>query len=194
MRLRWESLDPAALAEVLRAVLGADGHPQFVNATLEIVGTTDDDARKRADRLVLLGPSDPGGPTSIVLGIATVDTDRYAAERGWTLTPLPHDPILGAFASAVDGQPWALLEPNTEGRLAAFLARNGEGPAALYVAVPARSPLNEVRTSLAGDGITTTAIVAGPFGAQFTVLGRSAWAPTLLICAFPPATPGTIPG
>ena len=56
--------------------------------------------------------------------------------------PLADDPLLGGAGRArppADGSPIAILEPFTEGRLAASLARIGEGEAGLYVAPPGGS-------------------------------------------------------
>ena len=79
------------------------------------------------------------------LGWATVELDRAADELGMWLGEAPDpgapdaaDPLLGARARVRDagglpGDAVLLLEPSTEGRLAASLARDGEGPAALYL-------------------------------------------------------------
>jgi hypothetical protein len=78
---------------------------------------------------------------SIGRGWATIDHER--AERqlrdliadGRRFEDAPRSAVLGARcrrAQAVDG-PWiVLLEPDTEGRLTGFLARNGEGWAATW--------------------------------------------------------------
>ena len=77
------------------------------------------------------------------LGWATVELDRAARELGPAVggapelhfEPAPDDPVLGARSrrARVGDRPWlVLLEPATEGRLAAFLARHGEGLAAVY--------------------------------------------------------------
>ncbi len=81
------------------------------------------------------------GPRLAALGWATVDAGRAGVELGlWdvagsqTVDP-PSEPALGARGSLVP-LGWTtlvLLEPATEGRLAAALARNGEGPVVLYV-------------------------------------------------------------
>lgn len=91
----------------------------------------------------------PEGARIAAVGWATVDLERAAAE--WSMaagseaaasaepqiaaTPAPDDVALGAFARRLDlpDGPLLLLEPRTEGRLAAALARHGEGPIALYV-------------------------------------------------------------
>jgi hypothetical protein len=76
----------------------------------------------------------------LALGWATVDLDRAAAELASELglavaefAPAPDSVVLGArcrVASGVlpGGARLAIVEPRTEGRLAAALARHGEGP------------------------------------------------------------------
>jgi hypothetical protein len=77
----------------------------------------------------------------VAVGLATVDLDRAAATFGeWPFWPAPGDALLGARGRATtlaSGRTLLLLQPSTEGRLAAFLARHGEGLAALYLARPA---------------------------------------------------------
>ncbi|MET1232040.1 MAG: GNAT family N-acetyltransferase [Candidatus Limnocylindrales bacterium] len=77
------------------------------------------------------------------LGWGTVDLDRAAIELateagldGSLVRPAPEDAALGASARRLDlaDGPLFLLEPRTEGRLAAALARHGEGPVAIYLA------------------------------------------------------------
>lgn len=72
----------------------------------------------------------------VAVGWATVDLERAAAEIPEVHFGGPGDEqLLGARAmratlGAVD---LLLLEPSTEGRLAGWLARNGEGVVVLYV-------------------------------------------------------------
>ena len=81
-------------------------------------------------------------------GWATVELDRAEDELGMWLgdgagdaggvPPDAADPHLGAFArvrpaGGLPGDSFVLLEPSTEGRLAASLARDSEGPCALYL-------------------------------------------------------------
>lgn len=74
----------------------------------------------------------------IALGVATVDGERAAADLpGLAFRAAPDDELLGArvlTAPLPSGRTLLLLEPSREGRLTAFLARHGEGLAALYVA------------------------------------------------------------
>ena len=80
------------------------------------------------------------------IGWATVELDRAERELSKALgpaqeigpwAPATRDPLLGAAARVGpmlgDGPTLILLEPDTEGRLAATLARHGEGVAAVYV-------------------------------------------------------------
>jgi hypothetical protein len=106
----------------------------------------------------------------VAVGWATVDLERPAA--GWRRSLATDvlrrgtDPHLGARVAAVDGVGGlVLLEPNTEGRLAASLARHGEGPAALYV----RS--SRTAAELRSGGIPLSAVDEGPFGPQVLVVG-----------------------
>ncbi len=96
------------------------------------------------DALVRIGGIDPG-LVPFALGWATVDLDR--AERSFLETfagrvePIdagPDDVLLGARCRTLratdPGMPLlVLVEPATEGRLAALLARHGEGPAVAWL-------------------------------------------------------------
>jgi hypothetical protein len=86
----------------------------------------------------------PGG-SALALGWATVDASR--AEHAFpevAFRPAANDVALGARARAGrwGGIELLLLEPATEGRLAAALARHGEGPVALYVAALPPMPVS----------------------------------------------------
>lgn len=64
-----------------------------------------------------------------------------------------------------------LLEPITEGRLAAALARFGEGPIAVYLRPPRPTPPpadRDVHLGVAADG---------PFGRQALVVGGRSFGP-----------------
>ncbi len=76
-----------------------------------------------------------------------------------------------------------LLEPDTEGRIAASLARHGEGPAVLYVglAVPA---VTAARARLARLGVRV-ASGPGPFGPEVAITGTPSSGPTLVIVPLP---------
>jgi hypothetical protein len=133
----------------------------------------------------------PEGAAGVfALGWATVELDRAARELAAELGLAP-----GAFAAAAasltlgarcrvayrvlpGGLSLAILEPATEGRLAATLARSGEGPAvAWHVAEDA---------VLAGSGAQR----AGPFGPERLVSGDPLHGPHRFLIG--PRT-GTIP-
>jgi hypothetical protein len=73
-----------------------------------------------------------------------------------------------------------LLEPATEGRIAASLARFGEGLVALYLLVPPDG-FDEVTEGLARASLVLSAEAPGPFGQERLVLGGPAWGAHLLI-------------
>ena len=118
----------------------------------------------------------------IALGWATVDTERGAAELAdyGPFEPAPDEAILGA--RSVVGPPSlgdvrvAIVEPNTEGRLAATLARHDEGPAVLWVA---GTPGADLRLSTAADG---------PFGKERLVLGGPLGGRHLIVVERPAGT------
>jgi hypothetical protein len=142
-----------------------------------------------------------GGAALVAIGWATVDLDRAAAEAGAsaggaavTGTPsaaavavdAPGDVSLGAVARVVragSGAPAVvLLEPSTEGRIAATLARVGEGPAALYV--HPRAPTLAVEAArLRRAGVAVGSVVDGPLGPQLHVPGARPWGPHVIMVA-----------
>jgi len=95
------------------------------------------------------------GAAIVAIGWATVELDRAERELSkalglgddgashWALAT--RDPVLGATARVGpvlrDGPRLVLLAPDTEGRLAATLARHGEGVAAVYVTTRAGTDL-----------------------------------------------------
>jgi len=125
----------------------------------------------------------PGGLVDLVgVGWATVELDRavreFAPRRFEAVAP---DASLGAHAlvGRVGAGSLVLLEPSTEGRLAAALARFGEGATAVYLAARpgALEPLAE-RSRKAGE---QGRIASGPFGRSF-VVDASAQGPYLVVC------------
>ena len=105
------------------------------------------------------------GRRAIAVGWATVEIDRaattLAAELGISVAaflPAADSIVLGArcrvaYGVLPDGQPLAILEPLTEGRLAASLARRGEGPVATWS-----------RAGESWHGTRASAARPGPFG------------------------------
>jgi ribosomal protein S18 acetylase RimI-like enzyme len=91
------------------------------------------------------------------VGLATVDRVRAADSlAGLAFIPEPEEPLLGAYVLAAglpDGTTLRLLEPSTEGRLAAFLARHGEGPAALYLETAAGEKTAPDGSASGGPGV-----------------------------------------
>jgi len=102
-------------------------------------------------------------PGVLAVGWATVELDRAAAALAHLLVPgstfndAPSSVVLGArcrMGPAIDraGLRIVLLEPETEGRLAATLARSNEGWAATWAATPATAiPLGAARPGPLGN-------------------------------------------
>jgi hypothetical protein len=128
-------------------------------------------------------------PEVVAVVWATVDLDRAVAETGLPAEVLPDDELLGAAVRLVrppGADPIALLEPTTEGRLAATLAKSGEGRAGHYVratdglfSVVARATATRIGMKRANDG---------PFGPSALVLGGPATGPHLIIVDRPAGT------
>ncbi|HEY3336577.1 MAG TPA: hypothetical protein VGK16_15195 [Candidatus Limnocylindrales bacterium] len=132
------------------------------------------------------------------IGWSTVELDRAEDELGMWLgdptagpagpAPDTTDPHLGAFArvrsaGSLPGEAFVLLQPSTEGRLAASLARDGEGPCALYVR-PAGG-LTEWSAAARQRGVRLGARRAGPLGTQALLLGGPVAGPHLLVVDAP---------
>ena len=140
-------------------------------------------------------------PRRVVIGWATVELDRAQTEVAEALAAphglprpeievAPDDTILGArcrrlrlpahAAGPADPRPpdVLLLEPSTEGRLAAALARHGEGPVARYLLVDAGAADRARRA-----GFTFSAEAPGPLGAERLVIAGPRWGPFLLLVA-----------
>jgi hypothetical protein len=131
------------------------------------------------------------------IGWATVELERAAGELdaafhragmpkpAWT--PATRDELLGA--SAWSSHEWwptwgqedppaiVVLEPDTEGRLAAALAKSGEGVRAIYLAVPSGARLERARVGRPAPG---------PLGSGGLVLARPAWGPHVVVLDRPP--------
>jgi hypothetical protein len=141
-------------------------------------GALADTARRLAEAI---------GPHESVEGWATVDLDRAESNiPGARSREGLSDELLGArsrWLDLTDGNAALLLEPSTEGRLAASLARFGEGPIALYLRPEAGAA---ERAIAAGFALSTEA--GGPLGRQRLVLGGPRWGPHVLLVE--PATIG----
>ena len=133
-------------------------------------------------------------------GWATVELDRAARDLAVGVAvrsrDLSDDTLLGARCRLVEAEnrdEVLLLEPATEGRLAASLARFGEGPVALYFLAPA-DRFGEVIEELGRSGLVMSAEAPGPFGRERLVAGAPPGRLHLLIgedAANPPASPPT---
>jgi hypothetical protein len=120
-----------------------------------------------------------GGARLLAVAVAAVDLERAAAALGCTGRDLPDDMLLGARVATTGAAGILVAEPRTEGRLGAALARHGEGPAALYVAIP-RGAVGELLARLIGLG-ERPRDGDGPFGPQVLARTRPAWGPFLLL-------------
>lgn len=214
MRLRWESAIPVRVATWLSdslflPIAAEQDHLEiaFANAVLEICGNQGAQGATRDDRLRLAEDSAAGDrpPTERVLtgsaaplfavvavGIATVDMERFAADAGWVVQPLVRDRVLGASTARVVGHPFVLLEPDTEGRLAASLARLGEGPVGIFLTDRRSNDLAAIRAAVRTRRVNVTAIAAGPFGHEFAVAAGRAWGPHVVVCESAEPVAGTI--
>lgn len=142
LRVYWRTADPATVLSLLErlGLLVSDGQVQLWPVLLSVVEETHG---PDLDRLEVGDPapgpmerSTLGGPRLAALGWATVDAERLAATLAKPLGDEAHeDPALGAmgYGIASAALPLVLLEPASEGRIAAALARLGEGPVALYL-------------------------------------------------------------
>lgn len=139
-------------------------------------------------------------PRSEVGGWATVELDRTEASFGAASGPsgsvaFPatgaapgapggardelRDELLGALARVIrttDQRDVVLLEPFTEGRLAAALARHGEGFAVLYLIAD-----TEALVRARAAGFVLSSVGLGPFGPQRLVVEGPRWGPFLVL-------------
>jgi hypothetical protein len=134
-------------------------------------------------------PDDAAG--ALAVGWATVELDRAARELSDLLEPgsafddAPSSVILGArcrvgSAAAEGSVRIVLLEPDTEGRLAATLARHGEGWVATWTTAP---------TGAIPSGGDLSAARPGPFGEERVVLDGPFTGPHRLIVEAVPSPP-----
>ena len=131
-------------------------------------------------------PSIEDGLVPLAEILATVDLERSLTDRGQHADPraAANDPLLGARVAVVrdpDGATIAVAEPTTEGRLAASLARHGEGPAGRYVGVPDEDGLEAFRRRAAAAGVGISGVAIGPFGPSVLVLDGPVSGPHLIV-------------
>jgi hypothetical protein len=126
-------------------------------------------------------------PRLTVDGWATVELDRAQEEvaAGWaaagaaTVSDVADDRVLGArcrLVSFADGPRVVLLEPSIEGRLAAALARHGEGRVARFLLAD-RGATERARRA----GFTVSSEGRGPFGPERLVVDGPRSGPFFLI-------------
>jgi hypothetical protein len=128
-----------------------------------------------------------GELTVVALGYAILDLDQAEADANATIAhdgarPAPDDALLGARCRIVvtPSGPWiVLLEPSTEGRLAASLARYGQVPIVEYLA-PTTHGAGTVAAA-SSSGIALSPPTGGPLGLERLVLGNPPWGPHLIL-------------
>jgi len=184
--LAWETRGPDRARDLLAALgfrAGSAGWMMVQGVSILVVLAAGPDRLRPGpggDRAA--PPRDQGSGTRLLaVGVATVDLGRAAAAFPPPAPALPDDTLLGAHATATGEPRVLLLEPTTEGRLAATLARHGEGPAALYLEVGPRA-LAAIRDRLLALGERARA-GNGPFGPQVLASTRHPWGPHLLLVA-----------
>ena len=203
-RLTWQAADPAAHTAELARRLGAD----LAGTAFHVVPwqrETPSDDPAPGGRLVF-EPATGGAGTSVVsapddgdaalrlagIGWATVELDRAEAELAEWLVAEVHpakdvaEPLVGARARPrrTDGLPGGtlvLLEPTTEGRLAASLVRDGEGPCTLYLR--ASAGLDAWVAAARDRGAMVSAKRKGPLGTGVLVPGPDRAGPHVIVVA-----------
>ena len=129
----------------------------------------------------------------VAVGWATVELERAAVELGTALgvgaerfQVAPETTALGARCLVAGGAiagavSLVLLEPATEGRLAATLARYGEGPAATWLAPIGPTDAGTAVGAATGPGPRMSVAAAGPFGPERLILDGSGHGPYRLL-------------
>lgn len=177
---RWHASDHDLVAARLRALgftVDADGRICLEGGVIEIVAAprgelaADEQLAIAEEPRPVVAAVHPNGITRLLaVGVASIDVEETARGLGRPVREAAPDRALGARAVLVDDLPIVLLEPTTEGRLAAALARFGPSPVAVYLAAPGARPM---AAGSAADG---------PFGPSTLLAGTPAWGPHLLVC------------
>ena len=158
---------------------------------------TDSDLRAAAVAILDSAPApdeDLTAATIVGIGWATVEADRAVVELGGTgWTQGPRDPLLGArtwLRPALSDESLGevtllILEPDTEGRLAALLARFGEGVAAVYLRVAGPGAAGRGAAGPAAPGRAAPGPSSGPLGTGHLVRGGPSRGPHLIVLEGP---------
>jgi hypothetical protein len=141
------------------------------------------------------------GPARVVVGWATVELDRAevqlagrpdaGVERSTVARDAAADEILGARCRVLEAAAKpevVLLEPSTEGLLAAALARRGEGIVAAYLVVDVGPAAIDAAGRARRARFTLSSERPGPLGRQRLVRVGPRWGPFLLLAGL--AGPG----
>lgn len=191
--IRWSTRDPDALVARLRGsgfTVESGRVVAFPGGTIGIdAGPSSTDRLEIAEGSALPGSSPDAHPNGVedllAIGWATVDRERFVAGLGLgAVEQLPDDPHLGAFVVRHGlARPASLiLEPSTEGRLAATLARSGEGPVAIYLGLGSAG-LNAFRPQRGPGSVQVSTVQPGPLGPSAVLLGGRIWDPAVVLVA-----------
>jgi hypothetical protein len=191
--IRWSTRDPDALVVRLRGsgfAVESGRVIAFPSATIGIdAGTGSTDRLEIAEGSAAPGSSSGPHPNGVedvlAIGWATVDRERFVAGLGLgAVEQMPDDPHLGAYVVRHGlARPLTfVIEPATEGRLAATLARSGEGPTAIYLGLGAGGV--KAFAGAGGPGeVPVSTVRPGPLGPSVVLLGGLVWDPALVLVA-----------
>ena len=156
--------------------------------------------RERLEQ-ALAAPADSAatiaGTSVTAIGWATVDLDRAAIDLAGALglavgafAPAARSEALGgaclvARGVLAGGRSIVLIEPDTEGRLAATLARRGEGPAVAWLVAPGMSA---ALTAIRAADIALSSARDGPFGPERLLNDGAVDGPHRLLVGHPAGT------
>lgn len=185
-RLRLPRPDPDAdrfalqlAGGILRVARAAPGDRERLVA----VSVLDDRLAAAPGEAATAALGDPPGVRLLGVAWASVEMARGArelAERfgldAAAFELADDDAWLGAAArvARLGRSRLVVLEPTTEGRVAAALARFGEGPVAVYLALP---------------GPASGSVRHGPLGAGSLISGSPVWGPFAIVIAHPAEAP-----
>lgn len=188
LQLTWSTADPGRARTMLAAVgfvPAPDGSMTVAGLDLGVVSGPPPERLLETDgtgpRATAADSIARGGEGVWLraLGWATVDAERLAAAGFGLGADLPDDSLLGARVRATHDPRRILLEPANEGRVAATLARLGEGPAALYLGLELDAIAAVVRhLRELGERPRSG---EGPFGRQVVAWRRPPWGPHIVL-------------